>query len=38
MPRLKNIDSAKLYRLAAGKDGLWPNLARCSPPRRSTGT
>jgi len=27
MPRLKNIDSARLYRPAAGEDDSWPNPA-----------
>ncbi|MFJ5898953.1 Tn3 family transposase [Streptomyces sp. NPDC093064] len=27
LPRLKNASSARLYRLAAGEDEKWPNLA-----------
>ncbi|CDR17529.1 Tn3 family transposase [Streptomyces iranensis] len=27
LPRLKNVGSARLYRLAAGEDEKWPNLA-----------
>jgi hypothetical protein len=27
LPRLKNVDSARLYRPAAGQDETWPNLA-----------
>ncbi|MFJ9968441.1 Tn3 family transposase [Streptomyces avermitilis] len=38
LPRLKNVGSARLYRLAAGQDEKWPHLAPVLSTKLSTGT